>query len=192
MAKRQQKDPKVKIIETALELAVEKGWANVSLADIAKACKLSLAALRGHFDDKSDIIAGLERIIDKKVLETIGEPDVESSPRDRLFDILMERFDVLNEYRPGLVSVLESFKSDPKQLVIGMPHLCKSMSWMLEAAGMDTLGVYGALRLTGLSAIYIKTLRVWVGDESPDLGKTMAALDKDLGRAETLANSIGL
>ena len=104
----------------------------------------------------------------------------------------MERFEVLNEYRSGLVSVLDSFKSDPKQFVIGLPHVCKSMSWMLEAAGMDTLGLRGAARLAGLSGIYIKNLRVWAGDVSPDLGKTMAALDKDLSRAESLANSIGL
>jgi hypothetical protein len=88
--------------------------------------------------------------------------------------------------------VLESFKSDPKQLIIGLPHLCKSMSWMLEAAGMDTLGLGGAARLFGLTGIYIKNLKVWVSDESADLGKTMASLDKDLSRAESLANSIGL
>ncbi len=192
MAKRQQKDTKVKIIEAALKLAAEKGWAHVTLADIAKANKLSLAALHEHFEDKTDILAGFSRMVDGRVLAGIAETDPETSPRDRLFDILMERFDVLNEYRPGLVSVLNSFKSDPKQLVIGLPHVCKSMNWMLEAAGMDTLGLRGAARLAGLSGIYIKNLRVWAGDESPDMGKTMAALDKDLSRAESLANSIGL
>ena len=192
MAKRQQKDPKVKIIETALNLAAEKGWAYITLADIAKASKLSLAALHEHFEDKSDILAGFSRMVDGRVLAGLGEGDSAASPRDRLFDILMERFEVLNEYRSGLVSVLDSFKSDAKQFVMGLPHVCKSMSWMLEAAGMDTLGLRGAARLAGLSGIYIKNLRVWAGDVSPDLGKTMAALDKDLSRAESLANSIGL
>lgn len=192
MAKRQQKDAKVKIIEAALGLAAEKGWAHVTLGDIAKANKLPLAALHEHFEDKADILAGFSRMVDGRVLAGVGDTDPETSPRDRLFDILMERFDVLNEYRSGLVSVLDSFKSDPKQFVIGLPHVCKSMNWMLEAAGMDTLGLRGAARLAGLSGIYIKTLRIWAGDESIDLGKTMAALDKDLSRAERLANSIGL
>jgi AcrR family transcriptional regulator len=192
MAKRQQKDTKVKIIEAALDLAAQKGWANVSLADIARGNKLSLADLHEHFGDKADILAGFSRMVDARVLEGLGEIDSEALPRDRLFDILMERFDILNEYRPGLVSVLDSFKLDPKQFIIGLPHLCKSMSWMLEAAGMDTLGLRGAARLAGLSGLYIKNLRVWAGDESPDMGKTMAALDKDLRRAESLANSFGL
>ncbi len=192
MAKKQQKHNKETLIETALKLVAERGWESVTLADIAAANKISLARLHEHFEDKSDILGALGRIIDKKVLEAVDEADPEISPRDRLFDILMERFDALNEYRTGLVPILNSFKSDPKQAVIALPHLCRSMSWMLEAAGMDTNGWAGALRLLGLTGLYIKTLKVWAADESPDLGKTMAALDKDLGRAESVANSIGL
>jgi ubiquinone biosynthesis protein COQ9 len=196
MAKKQQKDtPKLTkehLVESALDLAAREGWQNLTLGGLAKANKITLAALHEHFEDKGDILAALGRMIDKQVLETAGEPDPEISPRDRLFDLLMERYEALNAYRPGLVSVLESFKSDPKQVFIGLPHLCKSMNWMLEAAGQDANGWDGALRLAGLTGIYIKNLRVWAGDESADLAKVMAALDKDLSRAESLANSIGL
>jgi AcrR family transcriptional regulator len=192
MPKKPQKDVKQKIIETALKLAAEQGWENTSLADIAKACKLSLAKLHDQFEDKADIIAGLGRMIDKKVLENAGKPDPKTPPRELLFDILMERYDVLNQYRTGIVSILDSFKCDPKQAVIALPHLCKSMTWMLEAAGLNTSGVSGALRVAGLTAVYAKNLYTWKDDDSADLAKTMAALDKDLERAEQLANLLGL
>jgi ubiquinone biosynthesis protein COQ9 len=195
MAKKKQKDApkdvKIKIIEKALDLAAERAWTNVTLNDIAKASSVSLAVLHEHFEDKSDIIGGLGRLVDKKVLEGY-KADSSISPRDRLFELLMDRYDALNEYRDGLVSVLESFKSDPKDLVLCLPHLCKSMNWMLEAAGMDANGWAGALRLAGLTGLYVKNLRVWAKDESADLAKTMAALDRDLSRAESVANSIGL
>jgi hypothetical protein len=103
----------------------------------------------------------------------------------------MERFEVLNEYRAALVSILDSFKTDPKQLVISCPHLGRSMSWMLEAAGVETDGLRGALKVAGLTALYIKTLHVWQDDESADMAKVMASLDKDLGRAERFANTLG-
>lgn len=196
MAKKQQKDAskhsKEELVESALEIAAREGWQNLTLAGLAKANKTTLARLHEHFEDKGDILAALSRMIDKQVLEAAGEPDPELSPRDKLFDLLMERYEALNEYRPGLISVLESFKSDPKQIFIGLPHLCKSMNWMLEAAGQDANGWDGALRLAGLTGLYIKNLRVWASDESADLAKVMAALDKDLGRAESLAKSIGL
>jgi hypothetical protein len=65
------------------------------------------------------------------------------------------------------------------------------MTWMLEAAGMETGGLRGAARVAGLSLVYIKGLYSWKNDESPDLAKTMATLDKDLSRAEQLASMAG-
>lgn len=191
MAKKAEKDIKQVVVIKALELAEREGWGNVSLPDLAQAAELSLAALFDVIEDKADILALFGRMVDRRVLEAIGETDAGVSPRDALFDLLMERFDILNEYRPGLVSILESFRFDPKQAVIAAPHLCRSMSWMLEAAGIDTGGVSGAVKVAGLTGVYLKTLRVWRDDDSADMAKVMAALDKDLGRVESFANRLG-
>ncbi len=183
---------KDEIVERALEMAATQGWAELSLRDIAEGADLSLAQLHELFEDKTDILVALGRRIDRRVLENMGDVDPEISPRDHLFDILMERFDVLNDYRAGLLAVLDSFKCDPKQAVISMPHLCRSMTWMLEAAGVETTGIRGALKVTGMTGVYLNVLRVWREDESADLSKTMAALDKDLGRAERVVNMFAL
>lgn len=185
------KNEKDCILDVALELAANQGWRTLTLSGIAEGAGLSLSALREHVEDKADILGLLGRRIDRRALDSAGAADLSVSARDRLFDILMERFDVLNEYRPAIVSILESFKCDPKQAVIACPHLARSMNWMLEAAGEDTQGIRGAMKVAGLTAVYIKTLRVWREDESPDLARTMAALDKDLSRAERLANTLG-
>ena len=86
---------------------------------------------------------------------------------------------------------MHAFKFDPKEAVLSCPHLCRSMSWMLEASGVDTNGIRGAAKIIGLTGVYLKVLKTWRDDESPDLGKTMAALDKHLGQAERLANTFG-
>ena len=62
--------------------------------------------------------------------------------------------------------------------------------WMLEAAGADTNGISGGIKVAGLTGIYLKVLCVWAEDESPDLPKTMAALDQALGRAEAIMNTV--
>ncbi|MCD8498005.1 MAG: TetR family transcriptional regulator [Alphaproteobacteria bacterium] len=185
-------DLKAAVILSALKQAAEIGWAHVSLKDIADGANISLAEMHDHFEDKFDILAGIERMIDKQVLANLSGFSPEDSERDRLFDILMDRFEVLNEHRAGLTSILQSMTLDPKQAVIALPHLCRSMCWMLESAGISTYGVKGALKVAGLAGIYAKTLRVWVKDDSPDLAKVMAALDKDLGRVENWAGSLGL
>jgi hypothetical protein len=58
------------------------------------------------------------------------------------------------------------------------------MAVLLEAAGISTEGVGGLVRIKGLGAVYLATLRRWLGDESEDKAATMAALDRMLRRGE--------
>ena len=64
--------------------------------------------------------------------------------------------------------------------------LC-SMAWMLEAAGLNSGGINGAIRTKGLAVIYGCALSAWLADDSPDASKTMAVLDRGLARAERLS-----
>lgn len=171
----------------ALSLAGEKGWENVSLQDIARRAGIGLGELYDLYADKTDILAGYGRMVDRDTLERCRAGSAESGARDRLFDLLMERFEVLNVHRAGVLSVLRGLWRDPKQAVIGVPHLARSMAWMLAAAGVNTEGLRGAARVAGMSALYLRLLRVWSEDESEDMGKTMAALDRMLARAERFA-----
>ncbi len=191
-----QKAPRLPIKERAvagaLDLASRMGWDKITMTDIADKAHVSLAELSELFDDKTDVLVAYGRQIDKKVLESFAGPDPSMSERDRLFDILMERFDVLEGNREAVVSILKSFTLDPKQAVISLPHLGRSMAWMLEAAGIDTNGIKGAIRVAGLTVVYLNATRHWMKDESADLAKTMAALDKSLNRAEQVAGTFML
>ena len=60
------------------------------------------------------------------------------------------------------------------------------MARMLKAGGLKAGGINGAIRTKGLALIYVRTLCVWLGDDSKDLSKTMAVLDRGLARAERL------
>jgi AcrR family transcriptional regulator len=193
-SKSQKKPPDLreKAVKAALALAARDGWAQISLKDIARHAKINMSDLHEYFEDRTDILIAYGRMVDRKVLENIGEVDENSSHRDLLFEILMERFDILNEDREALLSILDSFKFDPKQLVIGLPHLGRSMSWMLETAGIETNGIHGAAHVMALTTVYVATVKTWMEDDSEDMSKTMAALDKNLGRAEQLARMMGL
>ena len=69
-------------------------------------------------------------------------------------------------------------------------RLLRSMSWSLEAAGVGSVGPAGRLRVKGLAAIYAGAVCVWLRDDSPDLGRTMAHLDRSLRRAEGLVTAL--
>jgi len=193
MANTQKKleNPKDRIVLAALELAAMQGWDTLTLFDIAEELDMTMAELHIYVEDKFDILAALGRMIDRKTLENMSKPDPEISPRDALFDIFMDRFEVLNDHRDGVVAILRSIKLDPKQALVSLPHLCRSMGWMLEAVQINTSGIRGAIKVAGISALYLKILRVWCSDDTPDLSVTMAALDKEMSRAEQIANTLG-
>jgi AcrR family transcriptional regulator len=193
MASKRQKttsiDPRARVVDAALAMAARRDWANVSMADIARTAKMSMAEVSQLFERREDILVAYGRRVDRDVLERFSSS---GSERDQIFDIMMERFERLNQDRAGLTSILAGACRDPKQMVISFPSIASSMTWMLEACGIETTGLKGALRVAGLSGVYIWVLRTWREDESADLSKTMAALDRVLGRAESVAGTIGL
>ena len=186
-------DPASHVIDVALDLAAEKGWRDLALSDIAEAAGLSLAGLYALYPSKAAILSAYSRSIDNAVLADLPAPGStpESAPesaKDRLFDLLMRRFDKLDAHKEGMLRIAEDTGRDPLSLVCSLARLDRSMAAMLEAAGISAEGLGGLLKVKGLGAVYLAGLRAWFRDESEDMAKTMAALDRALSRAERLAS----
>lgn len=178
-------------IAASFSLSRQLGWAHITMADIAQESGYSLAELYDRFDDKGDILAAYERGVTRRMLAGAGGAAV-TEPRDALFDLLMDRFEILNEEREALLSVLEAYKRNPADSLLSLPHLGKALKWMLEAAGIETTGWRGAARVAGLTGVYLAALKAWMDDDSADLAKTMAAIDKNLARAQDWAGRFSL
>lgn len=58
------------------------------------------------------------------------------------------------------------------------------------AGSCGSCRIKGAIRLKGLLAIYLAGLRAFATDESEDLSKTMAEIDKRLGQAERVSGML--
>ena len=111
--------PNPQLSSTHLERAfatVEEKGSRLTLADLAAALELTLADLQALIDSKYDLISALNRHVDAAVLEECASIDVNDSPRDRLFEVIMARFDALTPYRnaPGMMAF--SARSDRRGL----------------------------------------------------------------------------
>lgn len=188
MAKK--KPSRDQIINTAFDVFAEQGWLTTSLSDIADAAGITLADLSRDFGLKSQILTALMDRADQEVLLGNDPEDAEESHRDRLFDILMRRLDVLTPYKTGLERVLRDLPRDPVSAITVACRLRRSMAWMLASADIDSDGLRGTLRVKALAGVWALTLRDWFSDDSPDMSKTMATLDKLLGRVESLELSL--
>ena len=179
-----------KAVRAALDLAKDKSWGDIGLADIAQAANVSLADLRREFTCKTDILRAFQAEIDTESLAKVRAAAEGQSPRDRLFDIVMTRFEVIQPYKPALKRIAAHLCCRPGEAA---PLLCGSLAshyWMLAGAGVKLDGPGGALRVAGLTAVYGRVFQLWLDDDTPSLDKTMAALDKRLGKGERMLSGI--
>jgi AcrR family transcriptional regulator len=176
-------DPSARIIDAAMKLTAERGWHAVSLAEIAAEAGLTVLQLYGVFRSKTAILEAFHRRVDEAVLGGAVSAEDER-PRDRLFDTLMRRFDALNPHKEAVRALSRDAWADPLATFCGVPSLKRSMAWMLESSGVSATGWQGRGRVNLLLGIYLSVLRIWLADESPDMMRTMAALDRRLRGAE--------
>jgi ubiquinone biosynthesis protein COQ9 len=176
------------LIAAAFQLAAEKGWRAVNVAASAHAAGLPLAKARERFAVRATILMHLGRLADQAAL---AEPSSDGSARDRLFDLLMRRIDTFQSHRAGVLALFRALPAEPPTALLLALATRRSMRWMLDAAAIPARGLRGELRVKGLVAVWLWTMRTWRGDETEDLSATMAALDKALRRAEQAAEWLG-
>ena len=175
------------IVSTAMSLAVETGWATLSLAEIAVASKVSLSDLHQIFPSKNSILRFISEQADQGVLDECDTDDLRQPAKDRLFEICMNRFDALAPFKEGIKAIAKDSRRDPVAALLFLCNLRRSMPLMLEAAGISTSGIRGVVRVKAFSIAYLAALQSWLSDDSDDLGKTMVKLDKVLGRLDMMA-----
>jgi AcrR family transcriptional regulator len=183
-------DPAGKLRQALLNLVEERGWIDLSMADIAEHAGVSLADAHRAYRSKAAILVGLTKTLDERLIEGLDADPLEGSAKDRLFDLLMRRFDILKADRDAYRRLMKQLPATPAEFAALLCRLRRSLSLMLEASGLSASGIKGELRLQGLGAVYTAGLRAFVNDESEDLSKTMAEVDKRLGQAERLSDML--
>ncbi|MEM1371177.1 MAG: hypothetical protein AAGG72_02995, partial [Pseudomonadota bacterium] len=122
-------------------------------------------------------------------LAKASDLDDQEATRDQLFELIMARFDAMNPHKDAVRSFVKSGRLDPEVL----RTLAQSQIWMLEAAGVETDGLPGAVRVNGMISLYGSVVQAWLDDDDPGMAKTMAVLDRRLRRGErTMRNLDGV
>jgi AcrR family transcriptional regulator len=176
-----------RIIAALLTLLAEKPFERIGLADIATAAGVTLAQLRGEFASPLAILAGHIKDVDRAVLGRDFSDMTEEPARERLFDVLMARLETLAPHRAAIRSLLRSAGRNPPLAMALNRMAVRSQQWMLTAAGLHAAGPRGLLRAQGLAVLFGSVLRTWIHDDDTGLARTMAALDRALGRGQRLA-----
>lgn len=168
------------VVKAAFDHAALVGWGDMNLVEAARDAGLDLARVRARFPGRAAVLLRFGVQADQAALAATA---TQGTPRERLFDMLMNRFEALQVHREGVMSLLVAVRTDPATALLLYGATLRSMKWLLDGAGIPAAGVTGTLRIHGLLALWLYALRAWQSDESPDLSGTMAAVDRGLDRA---------
>jgi ubiquinone biosynthesis protein COQ9 len=172
-----------KLADSALCLAAETPWNDVTLSDLCEGGDVTLVECAKAAITKMHIMAHLDERIDQAMLASQTKVDRTQGVRDRLFEVLMSRFDGMEDHRSAWSSILSGERQDMIASLARRARRTRSGAWALEACGVSASDARGAGRAIGVARILRLTEAVWL-DDGPDLAKTMARLDQELRKGE--------
>ena len=168
-----------KIAQQTLQVLRKKSWSLFSLEQILKKVKVKKTNIKTKFD----LLKIISKYVDYLLIDKTKDLE-NSTTKDMLFEVLMARFDILEENRKAFIEIYNILKKNPKQFLKLLPTFLESMIITAELSKYNVNGLKGAVRLKGLMLIYFITFFQWVDDKDYSLEKTMTALDKNLDQAE--------
>jgi len=175
-----------RIVDALMDLAAEQDFGEITISMIAERAGVSLADFRDGFPSKGAVLAAFNRRIDRIVLDGVTGDLADENAKERLFDVLMRRFDALTPYKPAIDSITTWARREPLAAAALNRMVVNSMRFMLEAAGIEAEGGVGALKLQGLTIAWARLVNVWLDDDDSGMAATMAELDRTLRRGDML------
>ncbi len=184
MSALQDPDARRDLARAALSLAADKPWRELSLPKLAQAAGRSAADFYGA--TLWEAVDCVEEAFDRAIAENLEALDPGQSTRDRLFDLLMRRFEAMEPHRNAVLAMEQGVDRDPVLMAAAHQRNVRSARWVLALAGLEADGMTGQARAQGLGVILGQARQAWRGDDAGDFNKTMASLDKNLRRAEEM------
>ena len=176
-----------KLINKGFALIREIGWNNFDIKTLSKKEKISEEEISFFFSCKYSLIERFTKMIDSEVESNLSFDEMkESSVKDNLFEVIMLRFDVMEPYKIALSKLIKSAKKNPALFSVISKNVINSMDFYLEISNSYKGLTIDLFKKNFLFIIYSYTFKIWLEDNSDDLSKTMAALDKSLSIADNL------
>lgn len=173
-----------KIAETALALAAARPWRDITLADIAAASDVPLEKFYGG-GGKLTVLTEVEALLDRAAAEDAKATERDISPRDRLFEAAMRRFDAMEVHRAGLLSIDSDTGKSPAAMAFAGALRLRTARWLMTVAGVEPRGAMAALEIGALLRALHNARAAWREDVHGDLSRTMSALDRGLRDLES-------
>ena len=178
-------------IKKGFDLINDIGWDKFSIEKLSTKENIPVRDLKVFFKCKYSIVDKFSRMIDKNIESKLRLEDFkDSSKKDILFELIMMRFDEMEEFKGSLSKILDVSKQKPLLASIITKNVMNTMDFFLELSNSYNNYAFDILKKNFLFFIYSITFKTWLSDDTEDLSKTMAELDKLLSTAENFQQKV--
>ena len=168
---------KISLAKKTLQYLEKKKLRDINLKNFLSNSKVP------NMNNKIDLILNINDFFDFQLKKNLVNIE-KSSQRDMLFEIMMARYDILNEYRAPVKNIINYFMSRPQEVPKLLPKSVESKILIATLANINLNGVKGVIKIKIIFVLYYITLFTWFNDENESLEKTMSVLDKYLNNIE--------
>lgn len=170
-------------VKSLLRGAADYPFDQITLYDIAKGAGLPLSDF-ADIGTRDVVIDAVEPFFDRTLVD--DHLDFSDPPLERLFEVIMQRFEAMEPYRPGLSKLMDWRDLNPQRRGALLMARRDTAKWALIAAGLDKGSQVEQLaRNTGLVWCLARAEAAWRKDENGDFTRTMSRLDADLKSMST-------
>ena len=167
------------ILEEMLKIAPFEGWGDAALRAATASCGLvrhyEKIAFKGGVDEVTTM---LHNKIDAETLAQLDNEKLSKMKvRERIFNIIDRRFDIMSEYKPAIRKIVQ-FLAMPQNICLGTKLLWQMANDVWYAAGDKSTDFNYYTKRTTLMAVYSATLIFWLEDESENHSETSAFLSR--------------
>ena len=178
-------------IKKGFDLINDIGWDKFSIEKLSTIENIPVRDLKVFFKCKYSIVDKFSKMIDINIESKLRLEDFkDSSKKDILFELIMMRFDEMEEFKGSLSKILDVSKKKPLLASIITKNVVNTMDFFLELSNSYSNYAFDVLKKNFLFLIYSITFKTWLSDNTEDLSKTMAELDKLLSTAENVQQKV--
>ncbi|HRP11555.1 MAG TPA: hypothetical protein PLK37_11005, partial [Terricaulis sp.] len=164
------------LARAALSLAAAAPWRELTLVQLADAASRPVSDFYGA--SLGEAVDCVEEAFDRAIGDDLDKLDPGQSVRDRLFELIMRRFEAMEPHRAAVIAMEAGQDRDPVLMGAAHQRHVRCARWVLALAGLEADGMTGNARAQGLGVIIGQARAAWRGDDAGDFNKTMASLDK--------------
>ena len=174
------------ILDTALMLAQHSGWEQLCLFDIARELEIGLQDIYRHYGQKDDLVdAWFDRADRTMLASASGDDFLKKTVPERLETLILAWLDALALHK-RITGEMLWYKLEPGHVHLqwaALLRISRTVQWLREAAGQDSIQLVRVIEEVGLSTIYVAVFVYWLNDVSDGQERTRSFLRSRLQQA---------